>query len=220
MTLKQNKLDYYSTLGVMEYIYIYLSLNWFACNVVSSAESYLKYKSERTGGTRSRKSSTNKHWEFMFQGVGEISLVVRRFFPEDGFAKSDHSEIARQALKIMRLLQIIKLDFFYLPPMLSERNLFGGLNLSFIAMRASNVLFWNKAEAELVFKQWSWGLEKAPSSYCSTFGKLPGTVSPVVSLLYRMLGTTLSILSWSGSQINGLPQPEKNPSGFMAMQIW
>lgn len=57
------------------------------------------------------------------------------------FAKSDHSEIARQALKIMRLLQIIKLHFFYLPPVLSNRNLFGVLYLFFIAMRASNVLF-------------------------------------------------------------------------------
>lgn len=98
----------------------------------------------------------------------------------------------------MRLLQIIKLHFFYLPSVLSNRNLFGVLYLFFIAMRASNVLFWNKAEAELVFKQWSWGLEKNPSCYCSTFAKLPGTVSPVVAPLYRMPCTTLKrpLMKW------------------------
>lgn len=47
-------------------------------------ESYLTYEREKTGRTRSRKGNTNKHWEFMFQGIQKIYLVVRKFFPEGG----------------------------------------------------------------------------------------------------------------------------------------
>lgn len=47
--------------------------------------------------------------------------------------------------------------------MLSGWNLFGVLKLSFIAVRPSNVLFWNKAEAELVFKNEAEAWEKTPA---------------------------------------------------------
>lgn len=74
---------------------------------MSSARSYLTYESAKTGRTRSGKGNTNKHWEFMFQGIRNITLAVRKIFPEgwNGIAKSDYSEITRQALKIMRLLR-------------------------------------------------------------------------------------------------------------------
>lgn len=50
----------------------------------SSAKGCLTYESEKKGRARSEKGNTNKHWEFIFQGIRKISLAARRIYPEGG----------------------------------------------------------------------------------------------------------------------------------------